>query len=308
MFGTIANLSTGGVPQPLFYLAGTAVWTFFSSCINKVSGTFTTNSNIFSKVYFPRLAMPISTMLSGFINFLVQFVMFFCLLLFYVVRGEVALNWATMPLLLPIVLQVGLLGLGCGIIVSSVTTRYRDLMVVVTFGVQLWMYGTPVVYPLSMIVQPLLRAVMIANPMTAPMESFRAVCFNSGEVSVLMWVVSLAWTVLLLGGISLFGKVEKTLSIRFDGRYGMENQELMIRAGRWRAGIAWARSAAVHCAAICKSWLASQARQGRPQYLDWHRPTAGGHHLYGAQRRQLTVNKERPWVSSAPTARASPRC
>ena len=82
MFGTIANLSTGGVPQPLFYLAGTAVWTFFSSCINKVSGTFTTNSNIFSKVYFPRLAMPISTMLSGLINFVVQFVMFFCLLLF----------------------------------------------------------------------------------------------------------------------------------------------------------------------------------------------------------------------------------
>ena len=211
MFGTIANLSTGGVPQPLFYLAGTAVWTFFSSCINKVSGTFTTNSNIFSKVYFPRLAMPISTMLSGLINFVVQFVMFFCLLLFYLARGEVAPNWATMPLLLPIVLQVGLLGLGCGIIVSSVTTRYRDLMVVVTFGVQLWMYGTPVVYPLSMISNPLLRAVMIANPMTAPMESFRAVCFNSGEVSVLMWVVSLAWTVLLLGvGISLFGKVEKT--------------------------------------------------------------------------------------------------
>ena len=87
MFGTIANLSTGGVPQPLFYLAGTAVWTFFSSCINKVSGTFTTNSNIFSKVYFPRLAMPISTMLSGFINFLVQFVMFLFLLLFYVRRG-----------------------------------------------------------------------------------------------------------------------------------------------------------------------------------------------------------------------------
>ena len=194
MFGTIANLSTGGVPQPLFYLAGTAVWTFFSSCINKVSGTFTTNSNIFSKVYFPRLAMPISTML-----------------LFYVVCGEVAPNWAAMPLLLPIVLQVGLLGLGCGIIVSSVTTRYRDLMVVVTFGVQLWMYGTPVVYPLSMISNPLLRAVMIANPMTAPMESFRAVCFSSGEVSVLMWVISLAWTVALLGvGISLFGKVEKT--------------------------------------------------------------------------------------------------
>ena len=211
MFGTIANLSTGGVPQPLYYLAGTGVWTFFSSCINKVSGTFTTNSNIFSKVYFPRLAMPISTMLSGFINFVVQFVMFFCLLLFYVVRGEVAPNWAAMPLLLPIVLQVGLLGLGCSIIVSSVTTRYRDLMVVVTFGVQLWMYGTPVVYPLSMITHPVLRAVMVINPMTAPMESFRYIFFGTGQVTGVMWAASLIWTVALLAlGLSLFSKVEKT--------------------------------------------------------------------------------------------------
>ena len=193
MFGTIANLSTGGVPQPLFYLAGTAVWTFFSSCINKVSGTFTTNSNIFSKVYFPRLAMPISTMLSGLINFVVQFVMFFCLLLFYLARGEVTPNWAAMPLLLPIVLQVGLLGLGCGIIVSSLTTRYRDLMVVVTFGVQLWMYGTPVVYPLSMVsgMSRVLYAAMILNPMTAPMESFRAIFFGSGQVNALMWAISI---------------------------------------------------------------------------------------------------------------------
>ena len=148
MFGTIANLSTGGVPQPLFYLAGTAVWTFFSSCINKVSGTFTTNSAIFSKVYFPRLAMPISTVISGLINFLVQFALFFILLLVYLAKGEVSPHWGMLLLCVPLVLQVGLLGLGCGIIVSSVTTRYRDLMVVVTFGVQLWMYGTPVVYPL----------------------------------------------------------------------------------------------------------------------------------------------------------------
>ncbi len=108
----------------------------FAACINKVSGTFTTNSNIFSKVYFPRLAMPLSTMLSGLINFLVQFVLFFSLLLVYLAKGEVSPQWALMPLAaVPLVLQVGLLGLGCGIIVSSpVTTRYRDLMVVVTFG------------------------------------------------------------------------------------------------------------------------------------------------------------------------------
>ena len=145
MFGVIAGMSTGGVPQGLFYLAGTALWGFFSACINKISGTFTTNSAIFSKVYFPRLAMPVSTMLSAFINFLLQFVMFFLMLLYYVAKGQVEPNWALMPLTALLLVQVGLLGLGCGIIVSSLTTRYRDLMVVVTFGVQLWMYGTPVV-------------------------------------------------------------------------------------------------------------------------------------------------------------------
>ena len=211
MFGTIAQLSTDGVPQILFYLAGTALWGFFSSCINKVSGTFTTNSNIFSKVYFPRLAMPISTVISGLINFLVQFALFFILLLVYLAKGEISPHWGMLLLCVPLVLQVGLLGLGCGIIVSSLTTRYRDLMVVVTFGVQLWMYGSPVVYPLSMIDNRLLRAVMLVNPMTAPMESFRYIFFGTGQVNGLMWVLSLAWTaVLLVVGLSLFSKVEKT--------------------------------------------------------------------------------------------------
>ena len=211
MFGVIAQLSTDGVPQVPFYLAGTALWGMFSSCINKVSGTFTTNSNIFSKVYFPRLAMPVSTMISGAINFLVQFVLFFAVMLFYVARGQLDPNWAAMPLLIPILLQVGLLGLGCGIIVSSVTTRYRDLMIVVTFGVQLWMYATPVVYPLSMLGSTKLRTIIMLNPMTAPMESFRAIFLGVGDVSALMWIISLVWTVVLLAvGISLFGKVEKT--------------------------------------------------------------------------------------------------
>ena len=123
MFGTIAQLSTDGVPQILFYLAGTALWGFFSSCINKVSGTFTTNSNIFSKVYFPRLAMPISTVISGLINFLVQFALFFILLLVYLAKGEVSPHWGMLLLCVPLVLQVGLLGLGCGIIVSSRSPR-----------------------------------------------------------------------------------------------------------------------------------------------------------------------------------------
>lgn len=213
MFGVIAGLSTDGVPQTLFYLAGTALWGFFAACINKISATFTTNSAIFSKVYFPRLAMPISTMLSALINFLLQFALFFLMLVFYVVRGEVQPHWALMPLTVLLLVQVGLLGLGCGIIVSSLTTRYRDLMVVVTFGVQLWMYGTPVVYPLSTAeeMSRVLYAAMILNPMTAPMETFRYIFFGSGQVTALMWGISILWTVLLLAlGLSLFSKVEKT--------------------------------------------------------------------------------------------------
>ena len=213
MFGVIAKLPTDGVPQALFYLAGTALWGFFAACINRVSATFTANSAIFSKVYFPRLTMPISTMLSALINFVLQFIMFFALLLFYVAKGQVHPNWALMPLTVLLLAQVGLLGLGCGIIVSSLTTRYRDLMVVVTFGVQLWVYGTPVVYPLSMIegMNHILHVAMICNPMTAPMESFRYIFFGSGQVTLQLWVVSLVWTVVLLAlGLSLFSKVEKT--------------------------------------------------------------------------------------------------
>ncbi|MBM6898787.1 ABC transporter permease [Gemmiger formicilis] len=213
MFGVIAKLPTDGVPQALFYLAGTALWGFFAACINRVSATFTSNSAIFSKVYFPRLTMPISTMLSAFINFVLQFIMFFGLLLFYTAKGQVHPNWAYMPLTLLLLAQVGLLGLGCGIIVSSLTTRYRDLMVVVGFGVQLWMYGTPVVYPLSMIdgMNRVLHIAMVLNPMTAPMETFRFIFFGTGRVTLRLWAVSLVWTVVLLAlGLSLFSKVEKT--------------------------------------------------------------------------------------------------
>lgn len=213
MFGIIAKLPTDGVPQALFYLAGTALWGFFAACINRVSATFTANSAIFSKVYFPRLTMPISTMLSALINFVLQFIMFFALLLYYTAKGQVHPNWALMPLTVLLLAQVGLLGLGCGIIVSSLTTRYRDLMVVVTFGVQLWMYGTPVVYPLSMIagMNRILHIAMICNPMTAPMETFRYIFFGTGQVTAQLWVVSLVWTVVLLAlGLSLFSKVEKT--------------------------------------------------------------------------------------------------
>lgn len=211
MFGTIAKLPTGGAPQILFYLGGTAMWTYFSTSVNKVSSTFTANANIFSKVYFPRLAMPISTMLSALINFGVQFAMFLLLLGFYLLRGEVHPQWLAFWALPLVLLQVGLLGLGCGIIVSSLTTRYRDLAVVITFGVQLWMYATPVVYPLSMIESRALRLALMLNPMTAPMETFRYIFFGSGVVTPTLWAAACMITlVILLLGLSLFSKVEKT--------------------------------------------------------------------------------------------------
>lgn len=211
MFGTIAKLPTDGAPQILFYLGGTALWTFLSTSVNKVSATFTANAGIFSKVYFPRLAMPVSTMLSALINFCVQFALFLLLWLFYLVQGQLSPNWALLPLLPLVVVQVGLLGLGCGIIVSSLTTKYRDLAIVVTFGVQLWMYGTPVVYPFSMIENRALRLVLTLNPMTAPVECFRAIFLGQGEVSAPMWGAAILMTLALLwGGAALFSKVEKT--------------------------------------------------------------------------------------------------
>ena len=212
MFGTIAQLSTDGVPQILFYLAGTALWGFFSSCINKVSGHVHDELQHLQQGVFPaaghadfdgdlrpyQLSCAVCTVFHPAACLPCQ-------------MARSARTGACCCLCVPLVLQVGLLGLGCGIIVSSLTTRYRDLMVVVTFGVQLWMYGSSVVYPLSMITHPVLRAVMVINPMTAPMESFRYIFFGTGQVTGVMWASSLIWTVALLAlGLSLFSKVEKT--------------------------------------------------------------------------------------------------
>ena len=142
VFGQIAGLSTDGVPQILFYLGSTAIWTFFSSCLTQTAGTFTNNAAIFGKVYFPRLTMPISNVLSSAINFFISLLMFCLFWVYYIAIGGVHPNWVMLPFLLVILLQLGLLGLGFGIIISSLTTKYRDLSILITFGVQLWMYGT----------------------------------------------------------------------------------------------------------------------------------------------------------------------
>lgn len=144
VFGGIAGMSTDGVPQILFYLCSNAIWIFFSTSVTKNASTFTANANVFGKVYFPRLTIPISNVLASVIQFCVQMILVAFFLTYYVIKGVVHPDWK-LWLLIPLVLiHLGLLGLGCGIIISSLTTKYRDLAILVTFGVQLWMYATPV--------------------------------------------------------------------------------------------------------------------------------------------------------------------
>ena len=211
VFGGIANLSTDGVPKLLFYMTGNALWSFFAECINKTANTFRDNANVFGKVYFPRLTKPISTVISAGINFGIQMLMFLCFWIYYIVRGQVAPNYIYIMLLPLVLIVMGMMALGCGIIVSSLTTKYRDLSIVVTFGVSLWMYATPVVYPLSLSGDGLMRKVLLINPVTQLMEIFRYMMLGQGTISLggIIWSVVFS-IIVLLGGVMLFNRVEKT--------------------------------------------------------------------------------------------------
>jgi len=210
IFGRIARLSTDNLPQFLFYLSGTVVWSYFAECLTKTSNTFITNAQLFGKVYFPRLAVPISVLISNLITFVIQFLLFLGFMVYYIIIGSnVHPNlWVLItPVLL---LMMAGLGLGFGVIVSSLTTRYRDLRFLVTFGVQLWMYVTPVIYPVSSIPERF-RLLIQANPLTSIMEAFRYAYLGSGTLSL----VGLAYTaiftvVVLVVGTLLFNRVEAT--------------------------------------------------------------------------------------------------
>lgn len=211
VFGGIAGIGTDGIPSILFYLTGNAIWNFFANCLNKNASTFTENATVFGKVYFPRLTIPISNVISAMIQFGVQMVLVFIFLSYYVVKEVVYPNWK-MWLLVPLVLlHLGMLGLGCGIIVSSLTTKYRDLAVLVTFGMQLWMYITPVVYPLSELGDGAMKMILAINPVTAPIELFRYIVLGEGTILFGYLVLSVVTTiVIMIVGILIFNKVEKT--------------------------------------------------------------------------------------------------
>ena len=209
VFGNIANISTDGMPQFLFYMGGNTVWLYFSSCLTKTSGTFVNNANVFGKVYFPRLVTPISIVLSGLITFAVQFAIFLIADIYYVTDGVVHLNLTV--LLLPIyILEIAILSMGCGIIISALTTKYRDLAILVTFGMQLWMYGSAVIYPVSSLPSQW-QSLLMVNPVVPVIEAFRYSFTGRGAFSVEYLVLSgVISVIVLLIGIIIFNKVEKT--------------------------------------------------------------------------------------------------
>ena len=210
LFGNIAKLSTDGTPQLLFYFTGSAIWSFFSGCVNKNASTFTNNANLFGKVYFPRLVIPVANMLSAVIQLGIQFIIVLILLVFYAVSGAVAPHWIAWPLIPFVLAELGIMGMSFGIIISSLTTKYRDLSVLVSFGLQLWMYASPIVYPLST-VSGWVRTVLLINPVTAPVELLRYAILGSGTVSVTLLLVSAAVTLTVAFiGIIIFNRVERT--------------------------------------------------------------------------------------------------
>jgi len=210
IFGNIANLPTDGLPDFLFYLSGTVVWNYFADCLKKTSETFISNANIFGKVYFPRLVMPVSTLISNMITFTIQFVLFLAFLAYFKVSGaDVHVTTWALALPLLIVLMAGL-GLGMGIIISSLTTKYRDLRYLVTFGVSLWMYATPVIYPVSSIPEKWQWIARI-NPVTPIIEAFRFAFLGAGSADWGMLAYSGGFTaVVFVTGLMIFNRVEKT--------------------------------------------------------------------------------------------------
>ena len=211
IFGQIASLPTDGLPQFLFYMSGTVEWAYFAECLNKTSNTFVQNANLFGKVYFPRMAVPISILISNLITFSIQFLLFILFVLYFALRGTaIHPNWAWIALSPALILMMAGLGLGFGVIISSLTTKYRDLRFLVQFGVQLLMYATPVIYPVSSI-PARFQWIILANPMTPIVEAFRYAFLGAGTVDTGHLLYSLGFMVIVvfLGSV-IFNRVEQT--------------------------------------------------------------------------------------------------
>ena len=217
VFGGIAKMSTDGVPQALFYMAGNVCWFYFADCLNQTSSTFTANQQMFGKVYFPRLVVPLATVISNLLRFVIQLGLFVVLWIWFFANDNLNVNlnfdvFVLVFVLVPVlVFMLAGLGLGFGILISSMTTKYRDLTILFTFIVQLWMYATPIVYPLSMVTDPTLHTIILANPLTSIIEAFKYITLGQGYFS---WgALGYSFTfmaVLLVLGVVVFNKVQRS--------------------------------------------------------------------------------------------------
>ena len=210
VFGGIAGIETDGVPMLLFYLCSNAIWAFFASCLTNNANTFTANAYVFGKVYFPRLTTPISNVLSSMIRFFIQMILVMAFMSYFLLHNAVAPNWGAWVMIPVELAHLGILGMGFGIIVSSMTTKYRDLTVLVDFGVQAWMYLTPIVYPISTVAEGWMRNVLMINPVTSAVEMLRYAILGKGTIAWgfygLSWVITM---IVALLGIMIFNKVER---------------------------------------------------------------------------------------------------
>lgn len=211
VFGKIANIPTDGIKAPIFYLSGITIWNYFSACFSNTSSTFVTNAAIFGKVYFPRLVLPLSVVISNIVRFFIQFGFLLIVMTYYAFNGvpiHFGITWLLIPVL---VILMGGLGLGLGIIISSLTTKYRDFTVLVSFGVQLLMYATPVAYPLSYLMGKSYKWIIVLNPLTSITEAFRYSLFNTGHFQ---WSSLLYSTIFMLVslyvGFVVFSRTERS--------------------------------------------------------------------------------------------------
>jgi len=213
IFGNVAKLSTDGLPQMVFYLSGITIWNYFAQTLTNTSTVFRDNASMFGKVYFPRLTMPLSIVISNLVRFAIQFGLFMAVWLYYLLKpgSNIHPNWVI--LLTPVLIVImGLMSLGLGMIFSAMTTKYRDLAMLLAFGVQLLMYATPVIYPLSSI-SGKYRWIILANPMTSIVETFRYAFLGSGTFDWVYLVYSTAFTVvILLLGTIIFNRVQKSFT------------------------------------------------------------------------------------------------
>ena len=212
IFNRIAGIPTDGIPPLLFYMSGIIAWNYFSNCLTSTSGTFTANAGLFGKVYFPRIIVPLSKVISGLSRLAIQVVMFLGFYVYFLIIGNQHISFSFQAfLLMPLmIIQMAMLGQGLGMIISSLTTKYRDLNYLVSFGTQLLMYASPIVYPLSVVPEKY-RIFIIANPMTPVIEGFRQAFIGKGHLDFNMFIYSIIFTLItFILGLLIFNKVEQS--------------------------------------------------------------------------------------------------